>query len=153
LHSRIDACTGACVHAGAGAGSDGVRVASGIIDHALEIDDNGGLIADHPGVVTARQERDVAGPAIEFRAVVHADAQHASDVILEMRCLAACGLGNWLDRGRPTPTWFEDSAANYGAADLDQFQTALGKLAHFLRRAEALELGFCLCCDGWLGNG
>src|SRR5689334_13757123 len=41
------------------------RVAGGIVDHALEVDDNGGCIADHPGVMTARQERDVARPAIK----------------------------------------------------------------------------------------
>src|SRR5690242_1472213 len=101
------------------AGSVSVRMASGVVNHALKIDDDGRLIADHPGVVTARQQRDVAGPAIEFRAIIHADAKHASDMILEMRRLAACGLGDRLHRSRPAPAWLEDRAADHGAADLD----------------------------------
>src|ERR1051325_11148333 len=52
-----------------------------VVEHALEVDDHGRLVADHPGVVARGQQRDVARLAIEFRAVVHADAQHARDVI------------------------------------------------------------------------
>src|ERR1700744_5602609 len=72
-----------------GRGASGVRVSGRVVEHALKIDDDGGLVADHPGVVAARQKRYVARPAVELAAIVHSDPQDASDVILEMRRLAA----------------------------------------------------------------
>ena len=60
-----------------------------VIDHALEIDNDSGVIANNPGIVAARQERNVAWSAVEFIAIIHSNSQYAGDVILEMRGLAA----------------------------------------------------------------
>src|SRR5581483_10016379 len=72
-----------------------------VIEHALEIHDHRLLVADDPGVVAGGEERDVAGFAVEFGAVVHFDADDAGDVILEVRRLAALCLGDRLHGGRP----------------------------------------------------
>jgi hypothetical protein len=37
-----------------------------ILDHVLKVDDDSGLVADHPSVVAARQRRDVARLAVEL---------------------------------------------------------------------------------------
>src|SRR3954468_5802504 len=118
-----------------------LRSGSGVVEHALEVDHHGGLVADHPRIVTRRQERDVARLAVELGAVVHLDAQHAGDVVLEVRRLAALGAGERLHRGRPAPAGLEHGAPDGGAADVDQLDAALGKFAHFIRLAEILPLG------------
>src|SRR3984957_15057437 len=101
----------------------------GVVEHALEIYDHGSLIADDPGVMTARQQRHVAGPAIEFGAVVHFDPEHAGHVILEMWGFAAPRLGDRLHRRNPSPTRLENGAPDRGAPDLDQLQPAFWKFA------------------------
>lgn len=60
-----------------------------VIDHALEIDNDSGFIANNPGVVAARQERNIARSAVEFIAIIHSNSQYSGDMILEMRGLAA----------------------------------------------------------------
>lgn len=91
------------------------------VDHALEIDDDGGFIADHPGVVAGRQEGHIAGIALDFGAVVHFDHQDSGDMILEVGRLAALGLGDRLDTGRPAPARLQSRPADGGASDVDQF--------------------------------
>src|SRR5205085_420921 len=82
----------------------------------LEVDDDRRLVADHPGIVARGQQRDVARLAIELGAIVHANAQHARDVILEVRRLAAARPGERLHRGRPAPARLEDGAPDRRAA-------------------------------------
>lgn len=48
----------------------------GVIQHPLEIDDDGGLIAFDPRVVARGQEGDIAGPARELTSIIHAHGQH-----------------------------------------------------------------------------
>lgn len=49
----------------------------GVVDHALEINDDGGFITDGPGIVTRGQQRDIAWFAVEFGAVIHQDMEDA----------------------------------------------------------------------------
>ena len=51
----------------------------GVVDHALEIDDDRGLVADHPSVVPRRQQRHITRAAVKLGAVVHANPQYAGD--------------------------------------------------------------------------
>jgi hypothetical protein len=48
-------------------------IAFGVIQHALEIDDDGGLIALDPGVVPGGKQGHIAGSAGEFASIVHPD--------------------------------------------------------------------------------
>jgi len=114
---------------------------AGIIDHALEIDHDRRLVADHPGIMTRRQQRNVARLAIELRTVIHLDAQHAGDVILKVRRLAALGVRERLERAHPAPTRLEHGATDHGAADLDELEPTVGELAHLVRFPKGLVLG------------
>src|SRR5271166_3667716 len=83
----------------------------GVIGHAADIEDDHGLIADDPGVVAWRQQRHVAGAELLFTAVVHADAEPARDVVLEVRGLATLGLGHGFERCGPLPARLKRAAA------------------------------------------
>src|ERR1051325_10291964 len=118
-----------------------VRVGFRVVDHSLEVDHHGGLVADHPGIVAGGRQRDVARTAVELGAVVHGDPQHAGDVILEVGRLAALRPGERLHRGRPFPARLEHRAAHGRAADADQFDPPLRKLANLVGLAEVLAFG------------
>src|SRR5439155_4191383 len=75
----------------------------GVIAGAVEVDHHRRLVADDPGVVAARQGGKVSRPRHKLGAVVHADAKPPAYVVLDMRCLAACGLRDWLNVVRPAP--------------------------------------------------
>ena len=62
----------------------------GIFGHALEIQRDHRFVANNPRIVARRYVRHVARLEIELRAVVHADPQHAGDLILRVRHLALC---------------------------------------------------------------
>src|SRR5436190_1936967 len=68
-----------------------------IVARAVPVDDQDRLVADHPGVVAARQRGDVTGAGYQLGAVVHLDRQAAADVVLEVRRLAALGARDRLD--------------------------------------------------------
>src|SRR5208282_2320448 len=63
-------------------------------------------------------------------------------VILEVRSFAALRLHNRLHRRRPSPPRLENGPANCGSADLDQFQSAFGKLPNLIRFTEVLQFRF-----------
>src|ERR1700733_9816815 len=113
----------------------------GVVAGAVPVDDDNGLLADDPGVVAAGQRGDVAGTGDEFGAVVHADGEPSADVVLEVRCLAAVGLGDRLDVVGPAPARLEDEPADLGVAHLENLGAAVGKLAGFVWRVEGLVLG------------
>ncbi len=75
----------------------------GVVDHALEIDDNCRFVADYPCVVTGREQGNITRLAVEFRAVIHAHTHCARDVILKVRSLATPGFCDGLDGFRPSP--------------------------------------------------
>src|SRR5207302_11109528 len=112
-----------------------------VIDHSLKVDHHRGLVADDPSIVPRGQQRHVARPAVELGAVVHQDAQHPRDVVLEVRRFAALRLSDRLDRRRPLPARLEDRAAYRRAADLDELEPAFRKLANLVRLAEILAFG------------
>src|SRR5262245_29029776 len=85
--------------------------ALGVVEHALEVDNDGRLVADYPSIVTAGQQRHIARLAIELGAVVHLDPQHAGHVVLKVRRLAALGLRQRLHGCGPAPARLEYCAA------------------------------------------
>ena len=96
----------------------------GVVDHAGDIDNHDRLVADHPGVVAGRQQRDIAGAELVLAAVVHAHPEAAGYVILEMRRLAALGTGDVLDVRRPAPAGLEGGATEGDAAERHQLHLA-----------------------------
>src|SRR6186997_161002 len=113
---------------------------SGVAAGAVPVDDDRRLVADHPGVVTAGQGGDVARSGDELRAVVHADRELAADVILEVRCLAARGLGDRLHVARPAPAGLELEAADAAAADVEDPRGAVREFPCLVGTLEALVL-------------
>lgn len=114
-----------------------------VVDHPLEIDDHGGLVADGPGIVPGGQEGHIARFAIQLGAIVHEHAEHAGDMVLEVRGLAAFRLGDGLHAFRPAPAGLEDGPGNGGTADGDQLEPPFGNLADVVRLLEALSLRCC----------
>src|SRR5512144_367858 len=94
--------------------SGGARVGAG----AVPIHDDGGLVTDDPRIVAAGQGGDVAGAGDELGAVVHADGELPTHVVLEVGRLAARGLRDGLHVAGPAPTRLEDEAADASAADV-----------------------------------
>src|SRR5829696_7475109 len=50
-----------------------------VVARRVPVDDDGGLVADHPGIVPARERGDIPRPGDEFSAVVHADREASTD--------------------------------------------------------------------------
>src|SRR5438309_7739840 len=117
-------------------GSEGPGVVAG----AVEVDHDRRLVADDPGVVAARQRREVSRAGHELGAVVHADAKPPAHVVLEVRGLAACGLRDGLDVVRPAPAGLEDEAANRRASQGQQLGMPVLELTDLLGLDEALVL-------------
>src|SRR5690349_20150939 len=113
----------------------------GVVAGAEPVDDDRGLVADDPRIVAAGQRGDVARPGDELGAVVHADGQPATDVVLEVRRLAARRDGDRLDVVRPTPPGLEHEPSDLAAADPEDLRVAVGEVARLLGRTEALVLG------------
>src|SRR6185312_15309726 len=126
-----------------------------VVEHALEIHDDRGLVADDPRIVAGGQQRDIAGLAVELGSVIHEDAKHPGDVVLEVRRLAALRHRDRLHRARPAPAGLEDRAADGGPADANQLDAALREFADLVGLAEMLELGdFALRDAGvFMGDG
>jgi hypothetical protein len=68
-----------------------------VIDHALKIDNNNGLIPDHPGIVTDRQLGYIACLAFKLSSIVQYDFDNTCQVILKVWRFTTFRLG----RGRP----------------------------------------------------
>src|SRR5690606_11422097 len=79
-------------------------------------------------------------PGDELRAVVHADREPPGHVVLEVRRLAAFGLGERLHVVRPAPAGLEHEPADLAAADLDDLGPAARKFAQLVRMLESLVL-------------
>jgi hypothetical protein len=122
-----------------------------VVNHPLKIDGDCRFVPYNPGIVTRRQQGNIAGLAIDLRAVIHADAHDARDVILKMRCFAASGLGEGLHGLRPLPSGLEYRAPNRCATDLDQFQSALRKFANLFGCSETLYYCFLHNVLGFVG--
>ncbi len=114
-----------------------------VLQHPLEIHHHHGFVADNPPIVARRQQRDITRLAIELRAVIHAHAQHARNVVLKMRRLAALRFRHRLYGRRPSPSRLEDGPADGRTAYSNQFHASLRKLAHLIRLPKTLYL--CLC--------
>src|SRR4051794_30129230 len=99
----------------------------GVVARAVPVDDDDGLVTDHPGVVALGQRGDIARLGDELGAVVHPDAQPAAHVELHVRCLAAVGAGDGLDVVRPAPARLEDQPADLATTYLDDLCVAAGK--------------------------
>jgi hypothetical protein len=110
----------------------------------LEVDENGRLVADHPGIVSHRKKRYVACPAVELGPVVHDDVQDPGHLILKVRGLAALGLDQGLYRGGPLPARLECRPADHGPSYFDQLHFPLGKRPHLVWFSEALQFRFFL---------
>lgn len=54
-----------------------ILLGPGVINHALEIHDDRGFIADDPRIVTRRKQRQISRPALKLGAVIHSDLQHS----------------------------------------------------------------------------
>jgi hypothetical protein len=119
----------------------------GVIDHALEIHDDRRFVANYPGIVPYRQERDIAGMASQTNPIVHQDLDGARNLVLKVRGFAALGLGQRLDRRGPFPSWLKSSAANHRATDLYNFHFPMGKAPDFTRLPKTLE--FCSLRGNW----
>src|SRR5271170_2191150 len=115
--------------------------AFGVVTRAKPVNDYDGLVTDHPGVVTLGQGSNIPRPGNEFGAIVHLDSESAGHVILEMRGLAAVGLGNGRDVGGPAPAGFEHKAADLGTANTDNLRSAIRKFADFIGFGKGLMLG------------
>src|SRR5271165_3761599 len=107
--------------------------ALGVMARANPVDDDGWLVADDPGVVSARKRCDVARAGDELRAVVHPDRETSAHVILEVRRLAALGLGDRLYVVRPAPARFEDEAPDLASADVKNFGAPMRKVPGLVR--------------------
>src|SRR5271165_4374040 len=90
-------------------------------------------VADDPGVMSARKRCDVARAGDELRAVVRPDRETSGHVILEVRRLAALGLGDRLDVVRPAPARFEDEAPDLASADVKNFGAPMRKVPGLVR--------------------
>src|SRR4051812_32522343 len=95
--------------------SAGLRV----VARPVPVDHHDLLVADDPGVVAARQGRDVPGTGDQLGAVVHADRQPAAEVVLEVRRLAALRVRDRPHVVRPPPTGLEDEAADLATANVE----------------------------------
>jgi hypothetical protein len=113
-----------------------------VIDHSLEIDDDYGFIADYPRIVAWWYETEVAGFCVELCAVIHLDSHCAGNLILEMRGFAAIRVHDGLDRGEPSPSGLKGGAAYRRTANIDEFETSLWELAHFIGLTEMFY--YCL---------
>src|SRR5580658_5842483 len=130
----------------------------GVVGGAEPVDDDGRLITDHPRIVAPWQRRDVARAGDELGPVVHPDAEFPGDVVLKVRRLAAGRFRQRLHVGRPAPTGPEDQSTDLGAADVEDFGSAVGELADLVRPGEGLVFGsllvahhrmlLCGCEDG-----
>src|SRR5919198_62538 len=112
-----------------------------VVARAVPVDDHDPLVADHPGVVAARQRGDVTWAGDKLGAIVHSDRQAAAEVVLEVGRLAAVGTRDRLDVVRPAPAGLENQPPHLAAADLENLGAPVRKLARLVGRLEALVLG------------
>src|SRR4051812_37114696 len=119
-----------------------MRVRLAVIARAVPVDHDDRVVADDPGVVTARKRGDVAGAGEDLGAVVHQDRKPATHVVLEVGCLATRGPGDRLDVVRPAPAGLEHEAADLAAADSEDLRVPVREIARLVGRLEALVLGF-----------
>jgi len=103
----------------------------------LEIDDDGRLPAHRPCVVAGWEQRNVAGLAVEFSTIVHANVENARNVILKVWRLTAFRFGDGLDGICPSPSRFKYGASHRRAADLEKFESSIRKLANLVWFPEA----------------
>src|SRR5918912_464732 len=118
-----------------------ISAAFRVVAGAVPVDDHDRLVAEDPGVVAARQRRDVTGAGDKLGAVVHPDRQPSRDVVLEVGRLAAVGTRDRLDVVRPAPARLQNQPPDLAAADLENLGAPVGKLARLVGRLEALVLG------------
>ena len=73
-------------------GSGGVRGGLRIVRHPADVNEHDGVIPDHPGVVSGRNERHISGAEFLFAAVVHYRTETPGQVVLQVGNLTTLGL-------------------------------------------------------------
>src|SRR5580700_9012990 len=117
-------------------GASGLAVVAG----AVPVDYHDRLVADHPGVMSGRERRNVAGTRVKLRPVCHLDPQHARSVVLKVRRLAQLGSRDRLDVHRPAPARLARQAPDGSAADAHEIDATFLDHPFLVRGSECLVL-------------
>src|SRR2546429_2849595 len=122
------------------------------LTHAsVDIQEDGGFVADRPGIVSGRNHKGVAGLQLTFRAIAADDFQPPLEHVSDVTNLTAIGLRHRLDVLRPPPTGLVVQAEDTHVTELHDLCLALGEDPRFVGGIKPLlvnggPLGCgCLC--------
>jgi hypothetical protein len=81
----------------------------------------------------------VPGLALKLAAIIHANAERSSNMILKVRHLAAVSLGDRLNTNRPTPSGLKPAPPKRLTIDTNQLEATLWKLTDLIRLFKILH--------------
>src|SRR5262249_54015038 len=102
------------------------------------IDRYDGVVSDNPGIVTGRDQDELAGPCLGFFSVGHLDHHATGHLVEEMRRLTEIRACDRLDVVRPLPARLRVEPADRAATDIHDLDVAMTKLPHLVRGTQGL---------------
>src|ERR1700686_2440438 len=112
----------------------------------LEVEENAWLVADHPGIVSWRGNRDITRSQIVYRAIVQHCAKVPGNDVGKMRSLATVRPCNGSHMLGPLPAWLTGHSDDGHITKIDDFHLRLRGGARFVWSIEALLLRCLLRC-------
>jgi hypothetical protein len=106
----------------------------------LEVKEHAWLITDNPGIVSRRDNANIARPEISRSAVVHHGVKLPGNNVCKMCSLATRRPGDRLDMLRPLPARFARHSDDAHISEMDTFHSCSGRRAKFIWGIDALLL-------------
>jgi hypothetical protein len=111
-----------------------------LLDVAEEVEDDGGLIADDPGIVAGWDIEDLVRPDLDVLAIVHLDRDSARQQVLKMVDLAERLVGLLAQVLGPSEARLDGRISERQGPDAKQVQGDRGQLANLVGFMDALVL-------------
>lgn len=102
-----------------------------VMQHTVKIDQHAGFVTNHPGIMTGRNDTDIARTVFFLRSVIHLYMQAARNMEIVVRHLATVGFRDRFHRFRPFPAGFEYGPAEDFSINRYKIQPALREGTRF----------------------